>query len=37
VTIDAPTFLVDGTEVWGATAMVLAEFLALVGWSAPTL
>jgi 8-oxo-dGTP pyrophosphatase MutT (NUDIX family) len=25
-----PAFLVDGTEIWGATAMVLAEFLALV-------
>ena len=25
-----PAFLVDGVEVWGATAMVLAEFLALL-------
>jgi hypothetical protein len=37
MTIDAPTFLIDGTAVWGATAMVLAEFLALIGWSAPAL
>jgi 8-oxo-dGTP pyrophosphatase MutT (NUDIX family) len=34
MTIDAPVFLVDGAEVWGATAMVLAEFLALLGWKA---
>jgi 8-oxo-dGTP pyrophosphatase MutT (NUDIX family) len=27
-----PAFLVDGEEVWGATAMVLAEFLAVLGW-----
>jgi 8-oxo-dGTP pyrophosphatase MutT (NUDIX family) len=33
--VDAPAFLIDGQEVWGATAMVLAEFLALLGWSAP--
>ena len=25
-----PVFLVEGIEIWGATAMVLAEFLALV-------
>lgn len=25
-----PAFLVDGEEVWGATAMVLSEFLALI-------
>jgi 8-oxo-dGTP pyrophosphatase MutT (NUDIX family) len=28
-----PGFHVLGHEVWGATAMVLAEFLALLGWS----
>jgi 8-oxo-dGTP pyrophosphatase MutT (NUDIX family) len=28
----APAFHVLGTEIWGATAMVLAEFLALLGW-----
>ena len=31
--IDAPAFAVAGEEIWGATAMVLAEFLSLVGWS----
>src|SRR5262249_24417053 len=30
--IIAPTFLVGNVEVWGATAMVLAEFLTLLGW-----
>jgi 8-oxo-dGTP pyrophosphatase MutT (NUDIX family) len=30
VEIDVPFFDVDGEEVWGATAMVLAEFLAVV-------
>jgi 8-oxo-dGTP pyrophosphatase MutT (NUDIX family) len=28
-----PAFHLHGDEVWGATAMVLAEFLALLGWS----
>jgi hypothetical protein len=27
-----PAFRIGGDEIWGATAMVLAEFLALVGW-----
>lgn len=27
-----PAFTVHGVEIWGATAMVLAEFLALLGW-----
>jgi len=27
-----PAFRVCGHEIWGATAMVLAEFLALLGW-----
>jgi len=31
--IDVPAFRVSGVEIWGATAMVLAEFLSLVGWS----
>ena len=31
--IDVPAFCVAGEEIWGATAMVLAEFLSLVGWS----
>lgn len=30
--IEAPAFCVAGEEIWGATAMVLAEFLSLVGW-----
>jgi hypothetical protein len=30
-TIETPYFLVDGEAVWGATAMILAEFLALLG------
>jgi 8-oxo-dGTP pyrophosphatase MutT (NUDIX family) len=30
IEIDVPYFLVDGEKVWGATAMVLAEFLAVV-------
>lgn len=28
---EVPYFLVDGEKVWGATAMVLSEFLALIG------
>ena len=28
-----PAFQVGGHEIWGATAMVLAEFLALLGWT----
>ncbi len=27
-----PAFCIAGEEIWGATAMVLAEFLTLVGW-----
>ena len=30
VVMDVPYFQVDGVKVWGATAMVLAEFLALL-------
>ena len=33
--LDFPAFLVEGAEIWGATAMVLAEFLALFGWTGP--
>jgi 8-oxo-dGTP pyrophosphatase MutT (NUDIX family) len=32
VTLTVPAFRIDGVEIWGATAMVLAEFLALLGW-----
>jgi 8-oxo-dGTP pyrophosphatase MutT (NUDIX family) len=34
-TFEFPAILVDGAEIWGATAMVLAEFLALMGWGGP--
>ena len=30
VTIDVPYFAIDGARVWGATAMVLAEFIAVL-------
>jgi 8-oxo-dGTP pyrophosphatase MutT (NUDIX family) len=29
--VAVPAFAVDGADIWGATAMVLAEFLALLG------
>jgi 8-oxo-dGTP pyrophosphatase MutT (NUDIX family) len=32
VTFMVPGFHVHGVEIWGATAMVLAEFLSLLGW-----
>jgi 8-oxo-dGTP pyrophosphatase MutT (NUDIX family) len=31
-TLSIPLFRVGGEEIWGATAMVLAEFLAMLGW-----
>jgi len=31
-TLDVPYFQLDGIEVWGATAMILAEFLTLLEW-----
>ena len=30
-----PAFRIAGVEIWGATAMVLAEFLAVLGWPGP--
>ena len=33
--IAIPAFSVSGVEIWGATAMVLGELLALLGWKAP--
>src|SRR5262249_22199181 len=33
IQVTVPVFHVGGVEIWGATAMVLAEFLALLGWS----
>lgn len=34
-TFSFPAFYVDGIDIWGATAMVLAEFLTLLGWAGP--
>jgi 8-oxo-dGTP pyrophosphatase MutT (NUDIX family) len=34
VDLTIPGFHVQGVEIWGATAMVLAECLSLLGWSA---
>jgi 8-oxo-dGTP pyrophosphatase MutT (NUDIX family) len=31
--IAVPAFQAAGEEIWGATAMILAEFLMLLGWS----
>ncbi len=36
ISLDVPGFEVDGAIIWGATAMVLAEFLAVLGWTGPT-
>src|SRR5262245_58728239 len=33
--LEFPVFLAEGVEIWGATAMVLAELLTLVGWPGP--
>lgn len=30
-----PAFAIGGVDIWGATAMILAEFLSLVGWPGP--
>ena len=35
VVFTVPGFHVAGVEIWGATAMVLSEFLALLGWLGP--
>ena len=34
-TMIVPAFQAGGEEIWGATAMVLAEFLTLIGWVPP--
>ena len=34
LSLDVPVFHVDDAVIWGATAMVLAEFLSLLGWPA---
>jgi len=31
--VTVPAFQIGDSEIWGATAMVLAEFLALLGWT----
>ena len=33
--LEFPAFLIGGVEIWGATAMVLAEFLTMLGWVGP--
>jgi 8-oxo-dGTP pyrophosphatase MutT (NUDIX family) len=33
LSVAVPVFLADEAEIWGATAMVVAEFLALLGWA----
>jgi 8-oxo-dGTP pyrophosphatase MutT (NUDIX family) len=35
IVLRVPAFCVGGHEIWGATAMVLAEFLTLLGWKGP--
>jgi len=35
IAVAVPAFRTAGHEIWGATAMVLAEFLALLGWPHP--
>jgi 8-oxo-dGTP pyrophosphatase MutT (NUDIX family) len=37
IPLTVPAFAVSGHEIWGATAMVLAEFLMLLGWSGASL
>jgi 8-oxo-dGTP pyrophosphatase MutT (NUDIX family) len=34
-TRNVPAIVAGGAEIWGATAMVLAEFLTLLGWQGP--
>ena len=36
LSLTVPAFRIANVEVWGATAMVLAEFLALLGWVGPS-
>lgn len=33
--VDFPAFPHEGSDIWGVTAMVLAEFLVLLGWAGP--
>lgn len=34
--VDVPFFDLDGTMLWGASAMITAELLALLGWTGPS-
>jgi 8-oxo-dGTP pyrophosphatase MutT (NUDIX family) len=36
VAVMVPAFAIDGEEIWGATAMILAEFLTLLDWTGPS-
>ncbi len=36
IDVTAPAFRIGDVEIWGATAMVLAEFLVLLGWPGPS-
>ncbi len=36
VTLEVPGFEVADAVIWGATAMVLAEFLSMLGWPGPS-
>jgi hypothetical protein len=33
--LEFPVFLAESVEIWGATAMVLAELLTMLGWPGP--
>ena len=35
-TMDVPAFVTHDSAIWGATAMVLAEFLTMAGWTPPS-
>jgi hypothetical protein len=35
VSFTVPAFRIANVEIWGATAMVIAEFLAVLGWVGP--
>jgi 8-oxo-dGTP pyrophosphatase MutT (NUDIX family) len=35
VLVRVPTLVTHGVDIWGATAMVVAEFLTLLGWKGP--
>jgi 8-oxo-dGTP pyrophosphatase MutT (NUDIX family) len=37
VQLSAPSFISHDTAIWGATAMILAELLVLLGWTGPKL